>query len=80
VFTGPLSLRRFDAKVLVRQAGGSISKDVTKQVDVLVQGGRSPRYLNGHKGVKLSKAEKLVRQGHMISIINELEFMRLVGI
>lgn len=80
VFTGPLSLPRFDAEVLVRQAGGSIADDVSTRVDVLVQGGRSPHYSNGHKGEKLSKAERLIRQGHPISILNEREFLGLVGL
>lgn len=80
VFTGPLPLRRFDAEVLVRQAGGSVADDVTERVDVLVQGGRSPHYSNGHKGEKLCKAEKLIRQGHLISILNEREFLALVDL
>ena len=80
MFTGPLSLPRFDAEVLVRQAGGSVAGDVSKRVDVLVQGGRSPHYSNGHKGEKLCKAEKLIRQGHPISILNEREFLGLVGL
>jgi serine/threonine protein kinase len=80
VFTGPLSLSRFDAGVLVRQAGGSVADDISKRVDVLVQGGRSPLYSSGHKGEKLCKAEKLIRQGHPISILNEREFLRLVGL
>ncbi|HJZ54295.1 MAG TPA: protein kinase [Gemmataceae bacterium] len=80
VFTGPLSLPRFDAEVLVRQAGGSVADDVSKRVDVLVQGGRSRFYSKGHKGEKLCKAEKLIRQGHPISILNEREFLGLVGL
>jgi serine/threonine protein kinase len=79
VFTGPLSLLRFDAEVLVRQAGGSVGHEVSERVDVLVQGGRSPHYSDGHKGEKLRKAEKLMRQGHPISILNEREFLGLVG-
>ncbi|OYV66380.1 MAG: hypothetical protein B7Z74_11215, partial [Deltaproteobacteria bacterium 21-66-5] len=78
VFTGPLTLRRFDAELLVRQAGGSVADDVSSRVDVLVQGGRSPHYGNGHKGEKLCKAEKLIRQGHPISILSEQEFFDLV--
>src|SRR5262249_91778 len=35
VFTGPMSLTRFDAEVLVRQAGGSVVHSVSKLVDVL---------------------------------------------
>jgi serine/threonine-protein kinase len=80
VFTGPLALRRFDAKVLVRQAGGSVADDVTERVDVLVQGGRSPLYPHGIKGKKLCKAEELIHQGHPISILNEREFLGLVGV
>jgi serine/threonine protein kinase len=80
VFTGPLSLRRFDAEVLVRQAGGSVADDVSERVDVLVQGRRSPLYRSGHKGDKLCRAEKLIHQGHPISILNEREFLKLVGL
>jgi len=81
VFTGPLSIRRFDAEVLVRQAGGQIASHVTSRVNVLVQGGRSPRYSKGHKGHKgdkLCAAQKLIRQGHPISLISENEFFNLV--
>ena len=78
VFTGPLSIRRFDAEVLVRQVGGQVASHVTNQVDVLVQGGRSPRYSKGHKGDKLCAVEKLIRQGHPISLISENEFFNLV--
>jgi serine/threonine protein kinase len=80
VFTGPLSIPRFDAEVMVRQAGGSVVGDVSKRVNVLVQGGRSPHYNNGHKGEKLRKAEKLIREGHPISIINERQFLKLVEV
>jgi serine/threonine protein kinase len=79
-FTGPLRLPRFDVEVLVRQAGGSVASDVSKRVDVLVQGGRSPFYGKGHKGEKLCKAEKLIRQGHLISILNEREFLQLLDL
>jgi serine/threonine protein kinase len=80
VFTGPLGLKRFDAAILVRQAGGSVADDVTERVDVLVQGGRSPHYSYGHKGEKLCKAEKLIRQGHPISILSETEFLTLLDL
>src|SRR5262249_15260778 len=78
VFTGPLSIRRFDAAIMVRQAGGSVTDQVSSRVDVVVQGGRSPLYRNGHKGDKLCEAEKLIRQGHPICIINEKAFKELV--
>jgi serine/threonine protein kinase len=80
VFTGPLSIRRFDAAIVVRQAGGSVADEVSTRVDVVVQGRRSPHYSNGHKGDKLCQAEKLIRQGHPICIINEKQFKDLVGL
>jgi serine/threonine protein kinase len=78
VFTGTLSIPRFDAEVLLRQAGGTVVNDVSKNVDVVVVGARSPNYLDGHKGEKLIKAEKLIKQGHEIGIIDERQFMELV--
>ena len=78
VFTGPLSIRRFDAEVLVRQAGASISDQVTSRVNVIVQGRRSHDYVMRHKSSKLLAAEKLIRQGVPISIISEPEFFNLV--
>ncbi len=78
VFTGPLSIRRFDAEVLVRQAGASISDQVTSRVSVIVQGRRSHDFVMRHKDSKLLAAEKLIRRGVPISIISEPEFFDLV--
>jgi serine/threonine protein kinase len=78
VFSGPLSIRRFDAEVLVRQAGASIAEQVTSRVNVIVQGRRSHDYIMRHKGSKLLAAERLIRQGIPISIIGEPEFFNLV--
>lgn len=78
VFTGRLSIKRFDAKVLVLQAGGTVRKEVTPTVNVIVQGGRSPLYKKGHKGRKLLDAQKLIKQGRKIYIIGEPKFRRLV--
>ncbi len=77
-FTGLLSIRRFDAEILVRQAGTSISDHVTPRVNVIIQGRRSHDYVTRHKGSKLRAAEKLIRQGIPISIISEPEFFNLV--
>lgn len=77
VFTGPLSIPRFDAEVLVRQAGGDLAARVTKGVDVVVQGGRSPNYRSGHKGTKLVKVEALRKKGQKIAILSEAQFRRL---
>ncbi|MCA9664726.1 MAG: protein kinase [Myxococcales bacterium] len=77
VFTGPLNIKRFDAEVLVLQSGGKVAKEVNKDVDVVVQGGRSPHYKGGHKGRKLLAAEKLAKKGQKITFIGEAEFRRL---
>jgi serine/threonine protein kinase len=78
VFSGPLSIRRFDAEVLVRQAGASISDHVTSRVNVIIQGRHSQHYVMRHKGSTLLAAERLIRQGVPISIISEPEFFNLV--
>lgn len=78
VFTGPLSMKRFDAGLLVLQSGGAVAKEVSKKVDVIIQGGRSPHYRGGHKGRKLQQAEDLIRQGFKIHIIGEAQFRKLV--
>ena len=78
VFTGPLSIRRVDAEIMVLQAGGTVERNVTKKTDVVVQGGRSPNYKARHKGAKLLAIEKLNKRGANIRIIGEAEFRRLV--
>ncbi len=77
VFTGPLSIPRFDAEVLVLQAGGSVVERVSQEVDVVVQGGRSPLYRGGHTGAKLDAARRLIAKGRPITIIGEGDFRRL---
>ena len=77
VFTGVLTLKRFDAELLAIQAGATVTKDVTRSTDVVVQGGRSPRYKSGHKGNKLQQAQALMAKGQKIHVIGEAEFRRL---
>lgn len=75
-FSGPLSMKRFDAQIMVIKAGGKVVQDMSRKVDILVQGGHSPR--NGHKSIKLRQAQKLIEQGTKIEIIGEREFRQLV--
>lgn len=77
-FTGPLRITRADAETLVLQAGGRVAGRVTKTLDVLVVGGRSPLYKKGHKGTKLAEADRLNDTGADIRKIGEGDFMRLV--
>ncbi|MCC5953690.1 MAG: protein kinase [Acidimicrobiia bacterium] len=77
VFTGPLSIRRADAETLVLQAGGKVVDKVSKSLDVIVVGGRSPLYRKGHKGTKLHEVDKLNKAGARIRKIGEADFRRL---
>jgi eukaryotic-like serine/threonine-protein kinase len=77
VFTGPLSISRADAEIFVLQAGGRVGREITKDTDVVVQGGRSQQYKAGHKGVKLLNVERLNKAGADIRIIGEAEFKGL---
>lgn len=78
VFSGSLSIRRFDAEIMVLQVGGRVAENVSRKVDVVVQGGRSPQHKEGRLGVKLQQAKRLIEQGHRIHIIGEREFRQLV--
>ena len=76
VFSGPLSISRFDAEVLAVEAGAHVARRVSKEVDVLVQG-RNPRSKEGSRPAKLVQAQRLVKKGHRIHIIGEAELRRL---
>ena len=78
VFTGPMKLHRADAETLVLQAGGSVALKMSKSVDVIVVGGRSPLYRKGHKGSKLAQVDALNKSGANIRKIGEADFLRLV--
>lgn len=80
VFTGPLAIKRADAETLVLQAGGRVANKVTRSLDVIVVGGRSPLFRRGHKGTKLSEVDRLNRLGANIRKIGEADFRRLVNL
>lgn len=76
VFSGPMSLSRFDAEVLAVEAGARVARRVTRDVDVFVQG-RRPRSREGSRPAKLVQAQRLLKKGHRIHFIGEAEFRRL---
>jgi eukaryotic-like serine/threonine-protein kinase len=77
VFTGPLTITRLDATVLVLQSGGRVSREVTSSTDVVVVGARGRYRGGGHKGIKLRGVERLNKNGGKIHIIGEAEFRSL---
>ncbi len=79
VFTGPLTTRREDAKILVLQAGGRVDNEVNNRTDILVIGGKGNYRGGGNKGVKLRTALKINRKRpNTIALIGEPDFRRLV--
>ena len=78
VFTGPLSVRREDAAMLVAQVGGTVQGEVRGNTDVVVVGQRSKLYRHKMKGKKIKTAQELNRSGSKIRFINEPQFLRLV--
>lgn len=77
-FSGSLSIRRFDAEIMVLQAGGTVTQNITRKLDVLVQGGRTPQQKNDRLNAKLRQAKRLIEQGQQIHVIGEREFRQLV--
>jgi serine/threonine protein kinase len=79
VFTGPLSIKRNDAILLVLQAGGMVASKVNGQTNVLVVGGRGDYHGGGNKGVKIRAALRINKKApNKITLIGEPGFMRLV--
>ncbi|MGE0430882.1 MAG: protein kinase [Planctomycetota bacterium] len=79
-FTGPLSITRFDAEVLVLAAGGRVAHTISRNVNVVVR--EDTWSSNGHKpkkprNTRLQRAEALQKAGHPLTIIGETEFRRL---
>jgi BRCT domain type II-containing protein len=79
VFTGPLSIKRDDAALLVLQAGGMVARKVNGQTNVLVVGGRGDYQGGGNKGEKIRDAFRINKKTpNKIILIGEPNFMRLV--
>ena len=72
VLTGGLTaLSREEAGELIAAAGGKVSSSVGRGTDYVVVGEKP--------GSKLARAEKLVREGAGVQIIDETAFLALVG-
>jgi DNA polymerase III subunit epsilon len=81
VFTGTLDLTRREAADLAARAGCSVSESVTKRTTLLVIGDYALRQLGAdYKSSKHHKAEQLLAQGQSIRILQESDFMWMVGL
>ena len=76
LFTGGLqACSRERAQERVRELGGDAASGVSKALTYLVVGGEE----GGKKSSKQKKAEDLIKAGAPLKIIDEAEFLRIVG-
>lgn len=81
VFTGELSMQRFDAANIAAAAGCIVAKGVTKKTTLLIVGEQTRRLTEGEeKSDKHRKAEQLVEKGQKIRILSESDFKRIVNL
>lgn len=79
VFTGALMFPRREAAALAAKAGCDVSTSVRKTTTLLVVGDQDIQKLAGHeKSIKHRKAEELISKGHVIRILKESDFLRLL--
>jgi DNA polymerase-3 subunit epsilon len=80
VFTGALSVPRREAADIASNTGCEVDRDITKKTTILVVGDQDiERLRQGEtKSSKHLKAEKLIKNGQPIRVINETSFWQLV--
>ena len=80
VFTGELQVSRQEAAELANKAGAAIHPNVTKKTTIVVVGNQDLRQLAGKvKSNKHIKAEELARNGQLVRIVAEADFMALLS-
>ena len=81
VFTGALTIPRWEAADLAASAGCEVEPSVTKKTTLLVVGDQDLRRLAGHqRSSKHRKAEALILSGQPLRILGETDFMKMVDI
>src|SRR5215831_8760389 len=80
-FTGKLAyLSRQEAHQLVREGGGEVTLDVSRQTSLLVVGMEGwPLLADGMVSSKLKRAEEFIQKGFPIKIVSEEVFLELAG-
>ena len=78
-FTGILSVRRNEAVRAARRAGAIIHHGPSAKTTVVVRGRPNPLQAAGRDGgIKLMEIKRLREKGHRITLLNEMQFWRLV--
>ena len=81
VFTGALQIARAQAADLASRAGCDVAQSVTKKTTLLCVGDQDIERLAGQdKSSKHRKAEELISSGQQIRIIQESDFIKMVGL
>ena len=78
-FTGFLSRPRREAVAAAKRAGATVQSAPGRGTDVLVRGRPNALQIAGKGGgLKLMEIRRLAARGHVVTIIGELQFWRLV--
>lgn len=78
-FTGFLSRRRSEAIAAARRAGAIVQSKPGRGTDVLVRGRPNPLQIAGAVGgLKLMEIRRLAARGHVITVIGDRQFWKLV--
>jgi len=78
-FTGFLSRPRREAVAAAKRAGATVQSAPGRGTDVLVRGRPNALQIAGEGGgLKLMEIRRLAARGHVVTIIGELQFWRLV--
>ena len=82
VFTGKLqSMTRGEATKLVVNCGGNCKNSVTKDTKYLIIGDYDlTSYTEIFNSTKMQKVEELINKGHLIEILGESDFLRMVSV
>jgi serine/threonine-protein kinase len=80
-FTGILSKTRDEAARAARRAGAVVHSGPSTQTSVVVRGRPNPQQAAGRDaGLKLMEIKRLREKGHRITLLNEKQFWRLIGL
>src|SRR6476619_5213369 len=78
-FTGILSRKRSEAMTAARKAGAKVQSKPGPSTDVLVRGRPNALQIAGTAGgLKLMEIRRLAARGHLITVIGEKQFWKLV--
>jgi serine/threonine-protein kinase len=79
-FTGILSMLRRDAARAARRAGAIVHRMPSVRTTVVVRGRPNPQQAAGRDaGLKLMEIKRLREKGHLITLLDEARFWRLVS-